>query len=236
MQEKSAAESKSRRLSEKVAAMEAERTDLRRQLAEERREANKAITDAQAAQAEAKVARVEGSLARQRAEELEARLNALRNRVDKAEASTRAEVKQTHAQFMDAYRELGARTAAFEVPGQEAGLRFLEWLQEELGVLPTIVTGFMSFASLITCEGAVNALSCEGCRHYEVFDQADENFEREIFKVKDPVLKQPVGALFDRMWGPHGRETVRERSDRAIDQVKAIFCVVICVGICGLAE
>jgi hypothetical protein len=29
-------------------------------------------------------------------------------------------------------------------------------------VLPTIVTGFMSFASLVTCEGAVNALSREG--------------------------------------------------------------------------
>jgi Spy/CpxP family protein refolding chaperone len=66
-------------LSEKVAAMEAERTDLRRQLVEERRETNKAIADAQAAQAKAKVARVEGSLACQRAEELEVRLNALRN-------------------------------------------------------------------------------------------------------------------------------------------------------------
>jgi hypothetical protein len=141
--------------------------------------------------------------------------------VDKTEASTRAEVERTHAQFVDAYQELGARTAAFEAPGQEVGLRFLEWLQEELGVLPTIVTGLMSFASLVTCEGAVNALSHEGCRHYEAFDRSDENFECEIFKVEDPVLKQSVGALFDRMWGPHGRETVRERSDRAIDQVKA---------------
>ena len=50
VREKSAAESKNRRLSEKVAALEAERTDLRRQLAEERREANQAIADAQAAQ------------------------------------------------------------------------------------------------------------------------------------------------------------------------------------------
>jgi hypothetical protein len=203
VREKSAAESKSHRLAEKVAAMEAEKTDLPHQLAEERREANKAIADAQAAQAEAKLERAEGSLARQRAEELEARLNALRSRVDKAEASTRVEVERTHAQFVDAYRELGARTAAFEVPGQEAGLRFLEWLQEELLVLQTIVTGFMSFASLVTCEGAVNALSREGCRHYEVFDQADKNFVREIFKVEDPVLKQSAGALFDRMWGSH---------------------------------
>jgi hypothetical protein len=49
-------------------------------------------------------------------------------------------------------------------------LRFLGWLQEELEVLPTIVTGPMSFASLVTCEGAVNALSREGCRHFEAFD------------------------------------------------------------------
>jgi hypothetical protein len=51
----------------------------------------------------------------------------------------------------------------------------------------------MSFASLVTCEGAVNALSREGCRHYEVFDQADKNFECEIFKVEDSVLKQSAG-------------------------------------------
>jgi dihydroxyacetone kinase len=116
VREKSATESKNRRLVEKVAAMEAEKTDLRRQLAEERREANQAIVEAQAARAEAKVARAESSLASQHAEELEARFNALRSRVDKAEASTRSEVERTHAQFVDAYRELGARTADFEVP------------------------------------------------------------------------------------------------------------------------
>jgi hypothetical protein len=236
VREKSAAESKNRRLSEKVATMETEKMDLWRQLAEERREANKAIADAQAAQAEAKVAWAEGSLARQRAEELEARFNALRSRVDKADSSTRAEVERTHTQFVDAYHELGARTADFEVPGQEAGLRFLEWFQEELLVLSTIVTGFMSFASLVTCEGAMNALSREGCRHYEVFDQADKNFEREIFKVEDLVVKQLTGALFDRMWGLHGREAVRDRSDRAIEQVKAVFCVVVCVGMCGFTK
>jgi hypothetical protein len=117
-------------------------------------------------------------------------------------------------------------------PAKKRAFAFPEWLQEELGVLPTIVTGLMSFASLVTYEGAVNALSREGCRHFEVFDQSDENFEREIFKVEDPVLKQSAGALFDRMWGPHGRDTVRELSDRAIDQVKAIFVwlyVWVCV-------
>jgi hypothetical protein len=102
------------------------------------------------------------TLARQRAEELEARLNDLRNRVDKIEASTCTEVEQMHTQFVDAYPELGAWTVAFEAPDQEVGLRFLQWLQEELWVLPTIMTGLMSFASLVTCEGAVNALSREG--------------------------------------------------------------------------
>ena len=120
-----------------------------------------------------------------------------------------------------------------------SGLRFLEWLQEELGVLPTIVTGFMSFTSLVTCEGAMNALSREGCGHFEVFDQSDEGFEREIFQVENPVLKRSAGALFDRMWGPHDRETVQERSDRAMDQVRAHFVwlyVWVCLGVCGFAE
>jgi chromosome segregation ATPase len=57
VREKSAAESKSRRLAEKVAALEGKRTDLRRQLVEERRKANQAIAEAQATRAEAKLAR-----------------------------------------------------------------------------------------------------------------------------------------------------------------------------------
>jgi hypothetical protein len=97
------------------------------------------------------------------------------------------------------------------------GLCFLGWLQEELEVLPTIATGLMSFTSLITCEGAMNALSREGCRHFKVFDRSDEDFERGIFQVEDPVLKRSAGALYDRMWGPHGCETVRERSDWAME-------------------
>jgi hypothetical protein len=136
-----------------MAAAEAEKGELRWQLVAERRDASKAIADAQAAQADAKRARAEASLAHQRAKELEAWLGSLRNHVDKAKASTRAEVERTHAQLVDAYRELGVWTAAFEAPGQEVGLRFLEWLQEELGVMPTIVMGLMSFASLVTCEG-----------------------------------------------------------------------------------
>jgi hypothetical protein len=226
VREKSVAESKSRRLEEKVAALEGERTDLRRQLVEERREANQAITEAQAAQAEAKLARAEVSLASQRAEEREVRFNALHGRMERAEASTHSEVERTHKQLVDSYRELGAWTADFKVPDREAGLRFLEWLQEELLALPTIVEGFMSFASLVTCEGATNALSREGCNHYEGFDRSDKDFRRKIFKVEDPVVKDSAGALFDRMWGPHGREAVRERSDRAREQVSLVCCFV----------
>jgi hypothetical protein len=227
VREKSAADSKCRKLAEKVAALEGERADLRRQLAEERREANEALAKAQSAQAEANLARVEGSLARQRAEEWEERFNALQTRVERAEASTRSEAERTRKQLMDSYHELGARTADFEVPDQEPGLRCLEWLQEELLALPTIVEGFMSYASLVTCEGAMNTLSREGCRHCEVFDQADEDFEREIYKVEDPVVKESAGALFDRMWGPHGREVVRERSNTARGQVMFDSCLVL---------
>jgi hypothetical protein len=232
VREKSAADSKCRKLAEKVAALVGERTDLRRQLVEERREANQAIAKAQA---EAKLARVEGSLASQRAEEWEVQFNALQARMERVEASTRSEVERTRKQLVDSYRELGARTADFEVPDREAGLHFLEWLQEELLALPTIVEGFMSFASLVTCEGALNALSREGCSHYEVFDRSDEDFGHEIYKVEDPMVKDSAGALFDRMWGPFGREVVRERSDQARDQVKFVFCIVsLNVGIRGL--
>jgi hypothetical protein len=41
------------------------------------------------------------------------------------------------------------------------------------------------------------------------------------------VVKDAGGALFDRMWGPHGWEAVRDRADRARDQVKFVFCFVL---------
>jgi hypothetical protein len=56
-------ENRSHKLSERMAAVEAEKVDLRHQLAEERRDANRAYAEAQAAQAEAKLVRAEGSLA-----------------------------------------------------------------------------------------------------------------------------------------------------------------------------
>jgi hypothetical protein len=233
VREKSAADSKCRKLADKVAALEGEKTDLRLQLAEERREANEALAKAQAAQAEANLARVEGGLARERAEQLEERLRALQSRVERAEAATRTEAVRTRKQLMDSYHELGARTAEFEVPDREPGLRCLEWVQEKLQALPTIVEGFMSYASLVTCEGAMNALSREGCRHYEVFDQADEDFERDIYKVEDSVVKESAEALYDRMWGPHDREVVRERAETARGQVMTdLYLVFVGCGLC----
>jgi FKBP-type peptidyl-prolyl cis-trans isomerase len=193
VRDKSAAENKSRRLMEKLVAMEVEKEDLSCQLAAERKDANRAYTEAQAAHAEAKLACAEANLARQRAEEAETSHSSLRDRLDKAKASTRVEVNRTQAQLTDAYRQLGAGTAPFDASSKEVRLRFLGWLQDELEVLPTIVTGLMSFASLITCELAVNALSHEGCGHFEVFDRSDEDFERGIFQVEDPVLKRSVG-------------------------------------------
>jgi chromosome segregation ATPase len=83
VRDKSAAENKSRRLSERLAAAKAEKEDLRRQLAEERRDANRACAEAQAAQAEAKLARAKASLAHQRTEEMETRLGGLCDRLEK---------------------------------------------------------------------------------------------------------------------------------------------------------
>jgi hypothetical protein len=37
------------------------------------------------------------------------------------------------------------------------------------------------------------------------------------------VVKESAGALYDRMWGPHGREVVRERAETARAQVTLSF-------------
>jgi hypothetical protein len=51
------------------------------------------------------------------------------------------------------------------------------------------------------------------------------------------VVKDSAGALFDRMWGPHGREVVRERADRARGQVRFVFCfVLLTLGTRGFVE
>jgi hypothetical protein len=219
VRDKSTTENKSRNLLEKLAATETEKEDLSRRLAEEREGAEKARAKAQAVRAETDAANVEASLALKHAADAESGLKSLRSYTERTEASTRTGVERAHTLFVDAYRELGARTAPFDKSGEEVGLRFLGWLQEELESLPSIATGLMSYASLVTCEGAANALSREGCRHFEVFDRVTEDFDCGIFQVGDEVLKWSAGALYNRMWGPHGRDTVRERADRALVQV-----------------
>jgi hypothetical protein len=116
------------------------------------------------------------------------------------------------------------------------GLRFLGWLQEELESHPSIVTFLMSYASLVTCEGAVNALSREGCRHFEVFDWVNEDFDLGILQVEDGVLKWSTGVLYDRMWGPHGRGIVRERADRALAHVFFFIFLLSCKMLCCLCR
>ena len=69
VREKSASDSKCRKLADRV--LEKEKADLRRQLAGERREANEAIAKEQAAQAEARLARAEGNIAKERAGQLQ---------------------------------------------------------------------------------------------------------------------------------------------------------------------
>jgi hypothetical protein len=96
------------------------------------------------------------------------------------------------------------------------------------------MTGLMSYASLVTCEGATNALSRDGWRHFEVFDRANKDFDRGVFQIEDDMLKRSAGALYDRMWGPHNRDIVREREDRALAQVCCWFGEGCCV--CSLFE
>jgi hypothetical protein len=177
--------------------------------------------------------RVESELALKGATDKESELKSLCGYCEKTEAPTGAGVERAHTLFVEAYRELGTQTAPFDKSGAEVGLRFLGWLQEELESLSSIVTGLMSYASLVTCEGAANDLSREGCRHFEVFDRANKDFDREIFQVEDDVLKQFTGALYDRMWGPHDHGTVRERADRALahdcDNIYIYIIIIIII-------
>jgi hypothetical protein len=232
MRDKSVVERKSRNLMDKLSAAEAEEEELGRWLAAEKEDADKACAEAQAARAEAKLARAEASLALQRAAKAEANHRSLRGHLDKAEASTRTGVDRARAFLVDTYQQLGAHTTPFDASGKEVGLCFLGWLQEELEVLSSIVTGLISFTSLITCEGAANALSREGCRHFEVFDRSDEDFDREIFQVEDVVLKRSTGVFYDRMWGSHDRDTVQERSNRAMEEVRIVVILFIFLGKC----
>jgi hypothetical protein len=90
-------------------------------------------------------------------------------------------VDRVHTLFVDAYRDHGAQTAPFDMSGGEVGTHFLGWLQELLESLSSIVIGLMSYASLVSCEGATNVLAHEGCRHFEAFDQSNKNFDAGVF-------------------------------------------------------
>lgn len=113
--------------------------------------------------------------------------------------------------LVDSYHDLGDETTPFDRSRGEVGTRFLSLLQEELESLPSITTDLMSYASLVTCEGPANALSHECCRHFEAFDQGNEDFDREVLQVEDIILKRSAGALYDQMWGRHGRTVVQEK-------------------------
>ena len=54
----------------------------------------------------------------------------------------------------------------------------------------------------------------------------------DIYKVEDPMVKESAGAIYDRMWGPDGREVVRERAETTRGQVMFGFCLVFVE--CGL--
>jgi hypothetical protein len=196
-----ATKNKSRNLLEKLTAAETEKEDLIYRLAEEREGAEKAHVEAQAAGAEADAACAEVSLALKRAADAELGLKSLCSYTEKMEASTRARVERAHTLFVDAYHDLGAWTAPFDRSSKEVGLCFLGWLQEELESLSSIMMGLMSYTSLVT------------------YDWPTEDLDRGIFQVEEEVLKRSAGALYDRMWGPHGRDIVRERADRALAQV-----------------
>jgi pyruvate-formate lyase len=154
VKDKSTAENKSRNLLEKLTVAETEKEDLSRRLVEEREGAEKACTEAQAARTEADAARAEASLTLKRAADVESGLKSLRSYTKKTEASTRAGVEWAHTLFVDANRELGTWTAPFDRSGEEVGLRFLGWLQEELESFPSIATASCPTPRLLPTRGS----------------------------------------------------------------------------------
>jgi hypothetical protein len=151
VRDKSTTENKSRNLLEKLLAVEKEKEDLGRRLAVEKEGAETARTEAQAARAEAQAVRTEAQAscakaktARKHITDMELEPRNICSHCEKTKASTRARVKQAHTLFVEAYCELSTETAPFDKLGEEVGLRFLGWLQEELESLPSIAMGLMS--------------------------------------------------------------------------------------------
>jgi hypothetical protein len=126
---KSVAENKSCNLLEKLSAAEAEKEDLGRQLAVEKENTERARAEAQVARdrahTETQAARAEVNLALQRAADAESGHRSLHGYLDTVETSTRTGVDRAHKLLVDAYHELGARTAPFDSSDEEVGIRFL---------------------------------------------------------------------------------------------------------------
>jgi hypothetical protein len=150
-----------------VTALENEKEDLDRWLNDEKEDTENTREDAQASH--------------KRVADLEVEVKNMPGYCEKTESATRAGVDRAHSLFVDVYHNLGTQTAPFDKSGEEVGNRSLWWLQDELELLPSIVTCLMSYASLVTCERATNALSHEGCRHFEVFDRGNEDFNAGVF-------------------------------------------------------
>jgi hypothetical protein len=139
-----------------VTALEREKEDLTCRLNDEKEDA--------------KNARGEAWAARKRVADLELELKNMCGYREKTESATYARVDRAHTLFVDAYCDLDMQTVPFDKLGEEVGTHFLGWLQDELESLPSIVSGLMSYASPVTYEGDANALSHDGCRHFEAFD------------------------------------------------------------------
>jgi hypothetical protein len=80
----------------------------------------------------------------------------------------------------------------------------------------------MSYVSLVSCEGAVNALAHEGRRPFEAFYQSNEDFDAGVFQVKDDVLKRVARALYERMWGTAATSFKRGPTERLHRNVCAL--------------
>jgi hypothetical protein len=141
----------------------------------------------------------EGQATHERVAALESELSTVKAGRERVEIVMSVGMGRAHALFCEAYHDFGAETTPFDRAGKGLVTRFLGWLQEELASLPLIVTRIMAYASLVTCEGVVNALCREGCKHFKTFEQSNLDLDREVFHVKDLSFKRPTGALFERM-------------------------------------
>lgn len=108
---------------------------------------------------------------------LESELSTVKADRERVEIAMSVGMERAHKLFCEAYHDFGAETTPFDRSGKGLVTRFLSWLQEELTSLPSIVTRIMAYASLVTCEGAVNALCREGYKHFETFEQSNSDLD-----------------------------------------------------------